>query len=193
MEKISNCNIKRNKKLLVSDIIKYYETRGYTLIDANAYGMTLKKGSRWGSLSSPNPLNWKTIVRLDIVKVERMDYNLFARYQFSSLGQFLSSKTKLYFQKESEAFNEAMLNFNVNVDKIEQIGNEASAENTKNMLSALIIGVLFAIFLIIVLKIYLPHELSIVTNSGLTLLSIISCYYILNQVKPKTNTIENKD
>lgn len=179
MEKLSNCNIKRNKKLLVSDIIKYYETRGYTLIDANAYGMTLKKGSRWGSLSSPNPLNWRTIVRLDVVKVERMDYDLFARYQFSSLGQFLSSKTKLYFQKETEAFNEAMLNFKVNIDEIEQIGKEASIENTKNMFSALFMGILIAILLIFALKIYLPHDLSIVTNSVLTLLSITFCNYIL--------------
>ena len=188
MEKISNCNIKRNKKLLVSDIIKYYETRGYTLIDANAYGMTLKKGSRWGSLSSPNPLNWRTIVRLDVVKVERMDYNLFALYQFSSLGQFLSPKTKLYFQKETEAFKDAMLNFKVNVDDIEQIGHEASAENTKNMLLALLSGVLIAILLIFALKIYLPKESSVVTNSGLTLLSIIICYYFLNHVKPKNKT-----
>lgn len=187
MEKISDCNIKRNKKLLVSDIIKYYETRGYTLIDANAYGMTLKKGSRWGTLTSPNPLNWRTIVRLDVIKVERMDYNLIARYKFSSLGQFLSSKTKLYFIKEAEAFNEAMLNFKVDIDGIEQIGNEASSENTKNMFMALIMGVIIAILLIFAFKIYLPHDLSIVTNSGLTLLSIILCNYILNQ----QNKIEN--
>ncbi len=187
MEKISDCNIKRNKKLLVSDIIKYYETRGYTLIDANAYGMTLKKGSRWGTLTSPNPLNWRTIVRLDVIKVERMDYDLIARYKFSSLGQFLSSKTKLYFIKEAEAFNEAMLNFKVDIDGIEQIGNEASSENTKNMFMALIMGVIIAILLIFAFKIYLPHDLSIVTNSGLTLLSIILCNYILNQ----QNKIEN--
>lgn len=181
MEKLSNCNIKRNKKLLVSDIIKYYETRGYTLIDANAYGMTLKKGSRWGSFSSPNPINWRTIVRLDVVKVERMDYNLVARYQFSSLGQFLASKTKLYFQKETEAFNEAMHNFKVDIDEIEQIGKEASTENTRNMFSALLMGILIAILLIFAFKIYLSHDLSIVTNSILTLLSIIFCNYILNQ------------
>ena len=95
--------------------------------------MTLKKGSRWGSLTSPNPINWRTIVRLDVVKIERMDYDLVARYNFNSLGQFLSSKTKLYFLKEAEAFNEAMLNFKVDIDGIEQIGNEASSENTKNM------------------------------------------------------------
>lgn len=187
MEKISDCNIKRNKKLLVSDIIKYYETRGYTLIDANAYGMTLKKGSRWGTLTSPNPLNWRTIVRLDVIKVERMDYDLIARYKFSSLGQFLSSKTKLYFIKEAEAFNEAMLNFKVDIDGIEQIGNEASSENTKNMFMALIMGVIIAILLIFAFKIYLPHDLSIVTNSGLTLLSIILCNYILNQQNKTEN------
>ncbi|MRT93400.1 hypothetical protein [Ancylomarina sp. 16SWW S1-10-2] len=189
MEKISNCNIKRNKKLLVSDIIKYYETRGYTLIDADAYGMTLKKGSRWGSISSPNPLNWRTTVKLDIVKVERMDYNLFARYKFSSLGQFLSTNTKIYFQKETEAFNEAMLHFKVNTDEIEKIGNEASTENIQNMFSALAVGVLVAILLIFGLKIYLTHDLSVMTCSALTLLSIIFCYYIINQVRHKTNTI----
>ena len=187
MEKLSNCNIKRNKKLLVSDIIKFYETRGYTLIDANAYGMTLKKGSRWGALTSPNPLNWRTIVRLDVVKVERMDYDLIARYKFSSLGQFLSSKTKLYFLKEAEAFNEAMINFKVDIDGIEKIGKEAGAENTKNMLMALVMGVIISILLIFAFKIYLPHDLSIVKNSGLTLLSIIICNYILNQQNKTEN------
>lgn len=187
MEKLSNCNIKRNKKLLISDIIKYYETRGYTLIDANTYGMTLKKGSRWGSLTSPNPLNWRTIVKLDMVKIEKMNYDLFARYTFSSLGQFLSSKTKLYFIKESEAFNEAMLNFKVDIDEIEQIGKEASSENTRNMFLALLIGTLIAILLIFAFKIYLPHDLPIAANSGLTLLSITFCYYILNQ----SNKTEN--
>ena len=180
MEKLSNCNIKRNKKLLISDIIKYYETRGYTLVNTNTYGMTLKKGSRWGSLTSPNPSNWRTIVKLDVVKIENMDYDLFARYSFSSLGQFLSSKTRLYFLKETEAFNEAMLNFKVNIDEIEQIGKEASTENIKNMFLALLMGVLIAILLIFASKL-LSYDLSIVTNSVLTLLSIILCYYILNQ------------
>ena len=145
MDKLSNCNIKRNKKLLVSDIIKFYETRGYTLIDANAYGMTLKKGSWWGNLTSLNPLNWRTIVRLDVIKLEKMDYDLFAQYKFSSIGQFLSAKTKLFFSKEAEAFTEAMINFKVDIDEIEQIGKEASLENSKNMLSALLMGILILV------------------------------------------------
>ena len=181
MNKFSNCNIKRNKKLLVSDIIKFYETRGYTLIDANAYGMKLKKGSWWGNLTSTNPLKWRTIVRLDVIKVEKMDYDLFAQYKFSSMGQFLSAKTKLFFSKEAEAFNEAMLNFKVDIEEIEQIGKEASLENSKNMFFAFLMGILIAFLLIFALKIYLPHDLPIVANSGITLLSIIFCNYILNR------------
>ncbi len=187
MEKLSNCNIKRNKKLLVSDIIKFYETRGYTLIDANAYGMTLKKGSWWGNITSTNPLNWRTIVQLDVIKVEKMNYDLFARYQFSSLGQFLSAKTKQFFTQEAEAFNEAMINFKVDVDEIEQIGKEASAENIKNMFLAFIMGLLIAILIIFALKIYLPYDLSAFKNSAITLLSIVFCNYILNQPNKTEN------
>jgi len=187
MEKLSTCNIKRNKKLLVSDIIKFYETRGYTLIDANAYGMTLKKGSWWGNLTSLNPLKWRTLVRLDVVKVEKMDYDLLAKYKFSSAGQFSSSKTKLFFTKEAEAFNEAMLNFKVDIDEIEQIGNEARLENRKKLLASFFMGILIAILLIFALKIYLPAILPIWVNSGITLLSIIFCNYILNQPNKTDN------
>ena len=187
MEKLSNCNIKRNKKLLVSDIIRFYETRGYSLLDVNAYGMTLKKGSNWGSFTSPNPLNWKTIVKLDIIQIEKMDYDLFARYNFSSSGQFLSPKTRLYFIKEADAFTEAMLNFKVNIEEIEQIGKEARAENNKNMFSSLLMGMLIAFLVIFTLKIYLPLDLPIIAYSGITLLSIILCNYILNRTNKTKN------
>ncbi|RXQ97386.1 hypothetical protein EO244_00415 [Ancylomarina salipaludis] len=187
MEKLSTCNIKRNKKLLVSDIIKYYETRGYTLIDANAYGMTLKKGSWWGNFTSLNPLKWRTIVRLDVIKVEKMDYDLLAKYKFSSAGQFSSPKTKLYFTKEAEAFNEAMLNFKVDIDEIEQIGNEALTENKKNLIASFFMGTLIAILLIFAFKIYLPADLPQWANSGITLLSIIFCNYVLNQTNKTDN------
>jgi len=150
--------------------------------------MTLKKGSWWGSFTSPNPINWRTVVRLDVIKIEKMDYDLFAQYKFSSAGQFLSAKTKLFFTKEAEAFTEAMLNFKVDIDEIEQIGKEASVENSKHMFSALLMGILIAFLLIFALKIYLPHDLPIVANSGITLLSIIFCNYILNRPnKPTTH------
>jgi len=187
MKKISNCNIKRNKKLLVSDIIKYYETRGYTLVDANAFGMTLQKGSSWGNLSSLNPLKWRTVVRLDVNKVEKMNYDLNAKSKFSSWGLFNSKKTNLYFSEEAKAFTEAMLSFKVDIDKIERIGEEACAENTKILYSSLIMGFLIAILLIFALKIYLPFELPIFANSGITLLSIILCNYILKRPKKIKN------
>jgi len=180
MEKLSSCNIKRNKKLLVSDIIKFFETRGYTLTDANAYGMTLRRGSRWGNLSSLNPLKWRTVVKLDVVKVEKMDYDLFAQYKFSTWGQFLSPKSKLYFTKEAEAFTEAMIEFKVDVDEIEKIGLEAKKENTKNLFSAFFMGLIIAILLIFALKIYLPFDLPLLVNSGLTLFSIAFCNFMLN-------------
>ncbi|MDE5423421.1 hypothetical protein L3073_14475 [Ancylomarina sp. DW003] len=187
MEKLSTCNIKRNKKLLVSDIIKFYETRGYTLIDANAYGMTLKKGSRWGNFTSLNPLKWETIVRLDVVKVEKMDYDLIAQYKFSSWGQFLAEKTKLYFSKEAEAFTEAMIHFKVDIEGIEQIAKEAGIENSKKIYKSVLMGVLIAILLIIALKIYLPSELPIWANSILTFASIVFCNYVLNRPNKTKN------
>jgi len=181
MEKLSSCNIKRNKKLLVSDIIKFFETRGYTLTDANAYGMTLRRGSRWGNLISLSPLKWRTVVNLDVIKVEKMDYDLSAQYRFSSRGQFISPKSELFFTKEAEAFTEAMLEFKVDVDEIEKLGAEAEKENTKNLLSSFFMGILIAVLLIFALKIYLPFDLPILVNSGLTFFSIVLCNFILNR------------
>ena len=116
-----------------------------------------------------------------------MYYDIFAQYKFSSIGQFVSTKTKLFFSKEAEAFTEAMLNFKVDIDEIEQIGKEASVENSKNMLSAVLMGILIAFLLIFALKIYFPHNLPIVANSGITLLSIIFCNYILNRPNKTEN------
>lgn len=181
MEKLSSCNIKRNKKLLVSDMIKFFETRGYTLTDANTYGMTLQRGTRWGNLISLNPLKWKTLVKLDVIKIEKMDYDLFAQYKFSTWGQFLSPKSKLFFTKEAEAFTEAMTEFKVDVDKIEKLGIEAKTENTKNLLSSFFMGLLISILLILALKIYLPFDLPLPGNSGLTFFSIALCNFILNR------------
>lgn len=180
MEKLSSCNIKRNKKLLVSDIIKFFETRGYTLIDANTYGMTLRRGSRWGDFISLSPLKWRTVVKLDVIKIENMDYDLFAQYKFSTWGQFLSPKSKLFFAKEAEAFTKAMIEFKVDVDEIERLGTEAKKENTKNLFSSFFMGLLIAILIILALKIYLPTDLPLLANSAITLFSIALCNFILN-------------
>jgi len=186
MEILSSCNIKRNKKLLVSDIIKFFETRGYTLTQANAYGMTLQRGTLWGNLISQNPLKWRTLVKLDVIKIEKMDYDLFAQYKFSTWGQFLSPKSKLFFTKEAEAFTEAMIDFKVDVDEIERLGTEVKTENTRNLLLSFIMGLLIAILLMLALKIYLPFDLPLLVNSGLTLFSIVLCNFILNRSTQQT-------
>lgn len=183
MKKTSNCNIRRNKKLLVSDIIKYYETRGYTLTDANAHGLTLEKGSRRETLTSLNPLKWRTIVKLDVGKIERMHYNLNANYAFSSWGPFNSKKTKRYFAEETEAFNEAMVKFKVDIDKIEELGKEACEENKKNLYTSLYMGFIIAILLIFALNIYLPFNIPSYINSGITLLCFALCNYLIVRTK----------
>ncbi|WP_372751706.1 hypothetical protein [Labilibaculum sp.] len=183
MKKLIGFNIKRNKKLLVSDIIKFYEVRGYTLIDANAQGMIFHRGALSGNLFSLNPIKWKTIVEIEIVKKERMNYNIYANYHFSTFLFFISQEENDFFNKETAAFSKAIEKFEVNVDQLENLAEKTSKSNLKYIISSFSIGVLASILIIFSINLLLENQLPIVLASVITGGVILLSYYLLVKLK----------
>lgn len=179
MKKLVGFNLKRNKKLLVSDIIKFYEVRGYSLIDANASGMVFHRGSIGGNLLSLNPIKWKTVVEIEIVKKARLDYNIYASYQFSSFLFFVSQEENNFFNEEIEAFSKAIEDFEVNVDQLEILASQTSKSNFKYILTSFPLGIIAALIIIFSTNLLLEGRLPIIAASLITGASIIITYYIL--------------
>lgn len=179
MQKLIGFNIKRNKKILVSDIIKFYEVRGYTLYDADAKGMTFKRGSLWGNLFSLNPIKWKTKVDIEILKKERMDYDVYSYYHFSTFGQFTTTEEDLFFNEEVNAFSKAIQEFNVNVDELERLADKTSKSNISYMFKAFPIGIAIALIIIFFANLYFKDEISIIIATAITATCILGTYYIV--------------
>ncbi|MFA9370393.1 MAG: hypothetical protein ACERIH_01650 [Labilibaculum antarcticum] len=185
MKKLIGFNIKRNKKLLVSDIIKFYEVRGYTLMDANAQGMTFYRGSIAGNLLSLNPIKWKTFVKIEIVKKERLDYNVYANYQFCSFLFFISQEENNFFNEEINAFSKAIEQFEVNVEQLENLAIETSKSNFKYILKSFPIGIVIALIIIFSTNLLLEGQLPNVIASCITGISILTTYYFLVKTNSK--------
>ncbi len=185
MKKLIGFNIKRNKKLLVSDIIKFYEVRGYTLVDANAQGMTFCRGSIVGNLLSLNPIKWKTIVEIEIVKKERLDYNVYANYQFSAFLFFISQEENIFFNEEIAAFSKAIEQFEVNVEQLENLASDTSKSNFNYILKSFPIGIITALIIIFSTNLLMEGQLPNIVASCITGASILMTYYLLVKINSK--------
>jgi hypothetical protein len=183
MKKLLGFNIKRNKKLLVSDIIKFYEVRGYTLIDANVHRMIFRRGNLSGNLFSLNPIRWKTLVEIEIVKKERLDYNIYASYSFSTFLFFISQEENDFFSKEIAAFSKAIEQFEVNVEQLENLAVKTSKSNFKYIIHSFSIGVLASLLIIFSINLLLEDQLPILLASGIAGISILFSYYVLVKLK----------
>lgn len=183
MKKLLGFNIKRNKKLLVSDIIKFYEVRGYTLISANARGMIFHRGNLSGNLFSLNPIKWKTKVEIEIVMKERLDYNIYAHYCFSTFFFFISQEENDFFNKEIDAFSKAIKQFEVNVEQLEDLAVKTSKSNFKYIINSFLIGILASLLLIFSINLLMEDQLPILLASTIVGVSILLSYYLLVRLK----------
>ena len=185
MKKLIGFNIKRNKKLVVSDIIKFYEVRGYTLTDANSRGMTFLRGDLVGNLFSLNPIKWKTIVTIEIIKKSRLDYNIYANYNFSSFLFFISQEENHFFNEEIAAFSKAIEEFEVDVEKLENLASKTSKSNFNYILKSFPIGIITALLIIFCLNLIIDGSIPKLLASIITGISILISYYFL--VKNNSN------
>jgi len=161
MQKLIGFNIKRNKKLLVADIIKFFEVRGYELTDVNALGLVFRRGTVLGNFIYLNPIKWNTKVNIEIIKKERMDYDIYATYHFSTIDPFLLKEENEYFNAETNAFSKAIQEFDVDVDQVEQLALQSSNSNYQYMLISLPIGILISITLLFLINTTIEGSLPI--------------------------------
>jgi len=181
MHKLIGFNIKRNKKLLVSDIIKFFEVRGYELTDAHAGGMTFKRGSYLGNMTSLTPENWNTKVDLEIIKKERLDYNIYANYHFSTSGFFRSKIEDKYYDEEINAFSKAIENFEVDSEYIEGLAVKTNKSYFNHMLKSLIFGIPTAFILVFAINLLMNESLPIVAAFCISIFSILSYYFLFSK------------
>lgn len=179
MQKIIGFNIKRNKKLLVSDIIKFFEVRGYELTTTNTQSMIFERGSFWQNFSSMNPSKWQTKVNIDIIQKERMNYDIYANYEFNTTGLILSKQEKKYFLLESEALANALEKFEVNIDEVEKLAQENNRNNWQQSVISVITGSIISIICMYGMQALFQIKLHPLINSGITILLILSIYFIL--------------
>nr|WP_320120594.1 hypothetical protein [uncultured Marinifilum sp.] len=185
MRKLIGFNIKRNKKLLVSDIIKFFEIRGYELIRSNSEGMLFKRGSIWGNMTSLTPAKWKTIVDIEILKKERMNYNIYANYKFSTSGLFRSKEENSYYNEEINAFSKAIENFEVDSKLIDQLALKINKSSRNYMFKSLIMGIITTLLLIFISNLLLKENLPILFTFVLTVIIIFAYYFILTSLRSK--------
>ncbi|WP_282125595.1 hypothetical protein [Marinifilum flexuosum] len=185
MQKLIGFNIKRNKKLLVSDIIKFYEVRGYELIDADAHGMTFTRGNLWGNMTSLNPTKWKTKVNIEIIKKERMDYNIYATYKFTTSGFFRTKIEDNYYNEELNAFSKAIENFDIDSDLIETIIDKTNKSNFHLLANSLLLGIPTALLIILTINSLINNTLPIIIASAITAIAIIGFYAIFVKLRGK--------
>ncbi|RUT77812.1 hypothetical protein [Ancylomarina longa] len=183
MQKLIGFNIKRNKKLLVADIIKFFEVRGYELTDANAIGMVFRRGTVLGNFFYLNPIKWNTKVNIEIIKKERMDYDIFATYNFSTLDPFLLREENEYFNAETNAFSKAIQEFDVNVDQVEELALQSSNSNYQYMLKSLPAGVLISILLLFLINTLMKDSLPIWIASIICATTILLTYFLWIKLK----------
>ena len=186
MQKLIGFNIKRNKKLLVSDIIKFFEVRGYELTDAHAKGMEFKRGNLAGNLLSYNPIKWQTKVDIEIIKRERLDYDIFANYTFTTFGLIITQEEKNYFENEAHAFSKAIEKYQVNVDEIEQLAVITNRANFNYMIKSLVWGILSATIIIFGINLAIDGQLPYLIASTITILSILATYFTLIRIRIQT-------
>ncbi|WP_321296037.1 hypothetical protein [Marinifilum fragile] len=185
MQKLIGFNIKRNKKLLVSDIIKFYEVRGYELIDADVRGMTFKRGSIWGNMTSLNPTKWRTTVNIEIIKKERLDYNIYANYKFTTSGFFRTRVEDHYYNEELNAFSKAIENFQLDTEFIETILDKTNKSNFQLLTNSLLLGVPTAILIILAINSFTNSTLPTLIASAITAIAIVVVYVIFVQLRGK--------
>lgn len=185
MQKLIGFNIKRNKKLLVSDIIKFFEVRGYELTDANVRGMIFKRGSIWGNMTSLDPTKWRTKVDIEIIKKERLDYNIYANYHFTTSGFFRSVTEEKYYNEELTAFSKAIEKFEVDADTIDTLVEKTNKSNFKLIIKSLLLGIPSAVLLIFLTNSLLNNRLPISIASAITALSILAFYLLFIRLKEK--------
>lgn len=185
MQKLIGFNIKRNKKLLVSDIIKFYEVRGYELTDADANGMTFKRGNIWGNMTSLNPTKWRTKVNIEIIKKERMDYNIYATYKFTTSGFFRTKIEDNYYNEELNAFSKAIENFELDSDFIETIVDKTNKSNFHLLTNSLILGIPTALLIILTINSLINNTLPTLIASTITAIAIIGFYVIFVKLRGK--------
>lgn len=179
MKKRIGFNSKRNKKLIVSDIVKFYEVRGYTLSKADAKGMSFLRGDLIGNLFSLNPIKWKTHVTIEIIKKEKLDYNIYADYTFCSFLFFISQEENLFFNEEITAFSNAIEKFEVDVEKLEDLAKETSKSNFNYILKSFPIGIITALLLIFSINLIVDGSIPNILASLITGVSILVSYYLL--------------
>ena len=185
MQKLIGFNIKRNKKLLVSDIIKFYEVRGYELIDADAQGMTFKRGSIWGNMTSLNPTKWRTKVNIEIVKKERLDYNIYATYKFTTSGFFRTNIEDNYYNEELSAFSKAIESFELDTDFIETLVDKTNKSNFRLITNSLLLGIPTALLIILAINSLINNTLPMLVASAITAIAIIVFYVIFVRARGK--------
>ncbi|WP_421920369.1 hypothetical protein [Marinifilum sp.] len=185
MQKLIGFNIKRNKKLLVSDIIKFYEVRGYELKDANATGMVFMRGSIWGNMTSLNPTKWKTKVDIEIIKKERLDYNIYANYKFTTSGFYRSQTEENYYNEELNAFSKAIKDFEIHPESTEALVEMANKSNFQLITKSLLFGIPIATVLILITNSLLTNRLPVSIACLITAISILTFYLLLIGLRKK--------
>ena len=185
MQKLIGFNIKRNKKLLVSDIIKFYEVRGYELTDANARGMIFKRGNLWGNMTSLDPTKWRTKVDIEIVKKERLDYNIYANYKFTTSGFFRSKAEDNYYNEELSAFSKAIEKFEVDVNTIDTLVEKTNKSNFSLIAKSLLFGIPSSVLIILLTNSLLTNRLPISIASAITAISILAFYLVFIRLREK--------
>ncbi|MCT4602964.1 MAG: hypothetical protein N4A59_08710 [Marinifilum sp.] len=186
MQKLIGFNIKRNKKLLVSDIIKFYEVRGYELIDADARGMIFKRGNLWGNMTSLNPTTWRTKVDIEIIKKERLDYNIYANYKFTTSGFFRSRVEDRYYDEELNAFSKAIENFETDPESTELLVDKTNKSNFHLITKSLLFGIPSSILIILLSNSLLNNRLPISIASFITVFSILAFYFLFIRIRKKS-------
>ncbi|NOU61202.1 hypothetical protein [Marinifilum caeruleilacunae] len=185
MQKLIGFNIKRNKKLLVSDIIKFYEVRGYELTDADARGMVFKRGSIWGNMTSLDPTKWRTKVDIEIIKKERLDYNIYASYKFTTSGFYRSQTEENYYTEELNAFSKAIESFEIDPESTELLVEKTNKSTLHLITKSLLFGIPVAILLILITNSLLTNRLPISIASLITAISILAFYVIFIGLRKK--------
>lgn len=183
MKLVTGFNIKRNKKTVVSDIIKFFEIRGYTLTNANAQGMVFKRGNWWANLTSLNPISWATHVRIDIIKKARMDYDVIATYRFNTLGQLVTQETRHYFQEEVNVFENAIKLLQVNDEKTQTLAQEAVRSAIKTIGISTLIGALMALLLIFFINFIVSGTLSFILRWAIIAISLFLSILVIPRLR----------
>jgi hypothetical protein len=148
--------------------------------------MIFKRGNIAGNLLSYNPIKWRTKVDIEIVKKERLDYDIFANYTFTTFGLIISREEKKYFENEAQAFSKAIEKYQVNVDEMERLAVITDRANYNYMIKSLVWGIIGSVFIIFGINLAIDGQLPYLIASAITVLSILGAYFTLIRIKIQT-------